>query len=183
MQAEVKTLLSWYMNVILILPRLALVSTSWSEFQMQTTSGSFFLFIRYYHHAVDIHAPKTKSVCGLLMNTAGGFWCKLCLSRYLSHFPGVVPYALWGDQENDSRGGRGSADWAHDPGNITSHHHSWPFKHAHVQRGQPQMWAIPGTFFSSTVNGFHIYVIGCLYYWYLVIMNSFTVIIKKMVYA
>lgn len=121
MQAEVKTLLSWYMNVILILPRLALVSTSWSEFQMQTTSGSFFLFIRYYHHAVDIHAHKTKSVCGLLMNTAGGFWCKLCLSRYLSHFPGVVPYALWGDQENDSRGGRGSADWAHDPGNITIH--------------------------------------------------------------
>ncbi len=196
MKAEVKTLLSWYMNVILILPHLALVSTSWSEIQMQTMSSSFFLFIRNDLHAVDIHTcTQDKEYVWPVDELQQGVFDAICLSRYLSHFPGVVPYALWGDQENDFRGGRGSADWAHDPGNITSHHHSWPFKHAHVQRGQPQMCAIQGTFFSSTVNCFHIYVIGCLYNWNLVIMNSFTntahvhqnklsaVIMKEMVYA
>jgi len=78
-------------------------------FQLEKNSSSFFIFIRYYQHAVDTHAHFKQSVCGLLMNYCRELLMKN-LSLSLSHFPGVIPDALRGDQENDFRGGRGSAN-------------------------------------------------------------------------
>lgn len=67
---------------VLVWPSSRLVG---SAFQMQRTSSSFFLFIRYYQHAVDTHKHFKQSVCGLLMN-----YCRELLMKTLSPSPSAI---------------------------------------------------------------------------------------------